>query len=38
MACDLKQLGFESGHYTVLAPSDRPYPNLFSKWWKVVIP
>jgi len=38
MACDLKELGFEPGHYTVLAPPDRPYPNLFSKWWKVRVP
>jgi hypothetical protein len=38
MACDLKQLGFGPGEYTVLAPPDRPHPELFSKWWKVTIP
>lgn len=38
LGCDLKQLGFGPGEYTVLAPPGRPYAGLFSKWRKVVIP
>jgi len=37
LGCDLRQLGFESGEYTVLAPPDRPYSGLFAKWRKVTI-
>lgn len=38
LGCDLRQLGFGPGEYTVLAPPDRPFAGLFSKWRKVVIP
>ncbi len=35
---NLRELGFEPGHYTVLAPPDAPRSGLFSKWQTVVIP
>jgi hypothetical protein len=35
---DLRELGFGPGRYTVLAPSDAPRSNFFSKWQAVVIP
>lgn len=38
LGCDLRQLGFGPGEYTVLAPPDRPYANLWAKWRKVTIP
>lgn len=38
LGCDLRQLGFGPGEYTVLAPPDRPFASLPSKWRKVTIP
>ncbi|MGI0135374.1 MAG: hypothetical protein ACREBW_10515 [Candidatus Micrarchaeaceae archaeon] len=35
---DLRNLGFGSGNYTVLAPEGDGYPKLFSRWQKVTVP
>jgi hypothetical protein len=34
---DLRQLGFEPGRYTILAPPNAPHSNLFSKWQTAVV-
>ena len=35
---DLCDLGFAPGEYTILAPEERPFANLISKWQTVTVP
>lgn len=35
---DLCELGFAPGEYTILAPEERPFAQLISKWQTVTVP